>query len=44
MRRDIRPLGSTSGAAFSLDQLIGGGEQRRWDGQAECFGRLEVDD
>ena len=28
---------------FTLDDLIGDGEQSRRDGKAECFGRLEVD-
>jgi hypothetical protein len=27
-----------------LDNLISGGQQRFWDGEAECLGGLEVDD
>ena len=30
-------------SAASLDHLIGGGQQRFWDGEAERLGGLEID-
>src|ERR1700680_4194630 len=31
-------------SAFSLDHLVGGGQQRFWDGEAERLGGFEIDD
>ena len=39
---DIRTLAPLQ-TELSFDHLVGDGEQRRWDGQAERLGRLEID-
>ena len=48
MRRSIRDNVGNSRPATApeplLDYLVGGGQQRFWDGEAEGFGGLEIDD